>query len=90
MSARILVVIPLCFGMLGAASGEISSACAAAATPSRFDYLVLASLADSQSPVWMASYRPGRSQSLPGVPELPHAHDRSGAHDPLEVAVQLE
>ena len=89
MSGRYLVVIPLCFGMLGAASGEISSACAAAA-PSRFDYLVLASLADSQSPVWMASYRPGRAPSSPGVPELPGAHDRSGAHDPLEVAVQLE
>jgi hypothetical protein len=61
MSGRFLVLVPLCFGMLGAASTEISSACAVAAAPSRFDYLVLASLADSQSPVWMASYRPSPS-----------------------------
>lgn len=84
MSGRFLVAIPLCVGVLSASSGEISSACGATAAPSRFDYLVLASLADSQRPVWMASYRPARLHDSPGAPELP------GAHDPLEVAVQLE
>jgi hypothetical protein len=40
-----------------AASGDIASPCSAAA-PSSFDYLVLASMADSQRPIAMASYRP--------------------------------
>jgi len=90
MSGRFLVAIPLCFGVLGAASGEMSSACSAGAAPSRLDYLVFASLADSQHPIWMASYRPARPHDSPGAPELPGAHDQPGAHDPLEVAVQLE
>jgi hypothetical protein len=45
-------------GMLSAASSDSSSACDAVAAPSRFDYLVLASLADAQHPISMASYRP--------------------------------
>jgi hypothetical protein len=60
MSGRFWIAIPLCFGVLSAASGEITSPCSAAAVPSRFDYLVLASIADSQRPVWMASYHPTR------------------------------
>lgn len=61
MGARYWMVVSLSFaGVLSAASGEITSPCGAAAAPSSFDYLVLASLADSQHPISMASYRPTR------------------------------
>jgi hypothetical protein len=40
-----------------AASGEMAHPSSAAALPSNFDYLVLASLADSQRPISMALYR---------------------------------
>jgi hypothetical protein len=33
-----------------------------ATTPSQFDYLVLASMADAQRPLSMAAYQPGHSQ----------------------------
>jgi hypothetical protein len=53
------IALPLSIaGMLSAASSGISSACNAPVAPSRFDYLVLASLADSQHPISMASYHP--------------------------------
>jgi hypothetical protein len=53
------IVVPLAFaGALSAASGEMASPCSAAAGPSSFDYVVLASMADSQRPISMASYRP--------------------------------
>jgi hypothetical protein len=84
MSGRFFVAMPLCFGMLSTASGDIMRPCSAAA-PSRFDYLVLASIADSQRPIWMASYRP-----TGGAHDQVDAHDLPGARDPLEVAVQLE
>ena len=45
-------------GALGAASGEPTGACVAVQSPSSFDYLVLASIADSQRPIAMATYRP--------------------------------
>jgi hypothetical protein len=61
MGGRFWIVASLSFaGVLSAASGEITSRCGAAAAPSSFDYLVLASLADSQHPISMASYRPTR------------------------------
>jgi hypothetical protein len=52
-------------GVLSAASGEITSPCSAAAAPTSFDYLVLASMADSQHPLSMASYRPAASDRPP-------------------------
>jgi hypothetical protein len=58
-------VVSLSFaGVLSAASGEVTSPCSAAAAPSNFDYLVLASLADSQHPISMASYRPTRREYI--------------------------
>jgi hypothetical protein len=54
-------------GVLSAASGEIASPCSAAAVPSNFDYVVLASLADSQHPISMTSYRPA-AREAPGTP----------------------
>jgi hypothetical protein len=57
MSGRCWMAMPLSFAMLSAASGEIVSPSSAAA-PSSFDYLVLASMADSQHPISMAAYRP--------------------------------
>lgn len=64
MRGRLWVAIPLALaGSLSAASGEIAHPCSAAvAFPSNFDYLVLASLADSQRPIAMASYRPLRPE----------------------------
>jgi hypothetical protein len=53
-------------GVLSAASSEIARPCGAAVTPSSFDYLVLASMADSQRPISMASYRATR-ESKPEV-----------------------
>jgi hypothetical protein len=50
-------------GVLSAASGEIANPCGAAAAPSSFDYLVLASMADSQRPIAMASYRPASASN---------------------------
>lgn len=51
--------------MLSAASSEVSSACSLHAAPSRFDYLVLASMADSPHPISMLSYRPQDGQKKP-------------------------
>jgi hypothetical protein len=51
-------------GVLSAASGQLTDPCGAASAPSSFDYLVLASMADSQRPIAMASYRPGRREHL--------------------------
>ena len=45
-------------GILSAASSEVDGPCRALAMPSSFDYLVLASMADAQHPISMASYRP--------------------------------
>jgi hypothetical protein len=44
-------------GILSAASSETAVPCGDAGLPSNFDYLVLASIADSQHPISMASYR---------------------------------
>jgi hypothetical protein len=44
-------------GSLSAASGESAHPCSAAAALSGFDYLVLASVADSQRPLSMAMYQ---------------------------------
>jgi hypothetical protein len=71
MSGRFWIAVPLCFGVLSAASGEISSACNAAAAPSRFDYQVLASIADSQRPFWMATYHPARGHDSLGTQAAP-------------------
>jgi hypothetical protein len=49
-------------GVFSAASGDTAKPCGAASTPSSFDYLVLASMADSQHPIEMASYRPSRRE----------------------------
>jgi hypothetical protein len=54
-------MVPLSFaGVLSAASGEIASPCSAGATPSSFDYLVLASVADARRPISLVSYHPIR------------------------------
>jgi hypothetical protein len=56
------MIAPLSFalaGLLSAASDEIASPCGAA-VPSSFDYVVLASMADSQHPLSMVSYRPSQ------------------------------
>jgi hypothetical protein len=65
MNGRFWMAVPLSFAaVLSAASGEVASPCSAAAAPSSFDYLVLASMADSQHPILMASYqRPRRDAS---------------------------
>lgn len=60
---HILMVVPLCFAwMLCAASGELSSPSGAGdaadvTAPTNFDFLVLASIADSAHPLAMTSYR---------------------------------
>lgn len=52
------IALPLSVvGIFSAASSEISAPCSASALPSSFDYLVLASMADSQRPISMASYQ---------------------------------
>ena len=59
MRHRLWIALSLSLvGMLSAASSGGSTPCSALAEPSRFDYLVLASMADSQHPISMASYRP--------------------------------
>jgi hypothetical protein len=59
MPGRSWIALPLSVaGIFSAASSELSAPCSAAATPSSFDYLVLASMADSQHPISMVSYRP--------------------------------
>jgi hypothetical protein len=58
MSGLWMAVLVSFAAALSAASGEITSPGSASATPSSFDYLVLASMADSQRPIAMASYRP--------------------------------
>jgi hypothetical protein len=63
---RILIVAPA-LGLavcLAAASANFSSshACAVSGSPSKFDYLVLASLADSPQLPAMASYHPAARQ----------------------------
>jgi hypothetical protein len=57
MSGLWMAVLVSFAGALSAASGDTASPCSAAA-PSSFDYLVLASMADSQRPIAIASYRP--------------------------------
>jgi hypothetical protein len=58
MSGLWMAVLASFAGVLSAASGDIARPCSAAAAPSSFDYVVLASMADSQRPIAMASYRP--------------------------------
>jgi hypothetical protein len=59
MRHRMWIALPLSLvGMLSAASSGGSTPCGVPAEPSRFDYVVLASMADSQHPISMASYRP--------------------------------
>jgi hypothetical protein len=60
---------------LAAASASNSRACPVARSPSNFDYLVLASIADSPRPLAMASYHSiagQRSEPL-GAPQPPAA-----------------
>jgi hypothetical protein len=45
-------------GALSAASSGLAAPCSDLATLSRFDYLVLASMADSGRPISLATYRP--------------------------------
>jgi hypothetical protein len=50
----------------GTAAGEMAHSCSAAssgATPTSFDFLVLASIADSSHPISIASYRPACQQA---------------------------
>jgi hypothetical protein len=76
MRDRVWILLPLSFagilsagmlsaGMLSAVSRDVSAACRVRAEPSRFDYLVLASMADSQHPLSMAGYRPATHQKKP-------------------------
>ena len=66
MRHRLWIGLPISLaGMLSAASSEVSSACSILAEPSRFDYLVLASMADSRRPISMASYQPEHRQKKP-------------------------
>ena len=59
MRHRVWLALPLFVaGILSAASSEVAGPCRALALPSSFDYLVLASMADSQHPISMVSYRP--------------------------------
>jgi hypothetical protein len=52
------IALPLILaGAQSVASGETARPCSTAAAPSNFDYLVLASLADSQRPISIAMYR---------------------------------
>jgi hypothetical protein len=63
MRHSVWMALPLSIaGMLSAASGEVTDRCG---VPSRFDYLVFASMADSQHPISMASYRPADRQKKP-------------------------
>jgi hypothetical protein len=58
MSGRFWMMVPLSLvGALSAASGEMASPCAAGAPLSSFDYVVLASMADTPRPISLASYR---------------------------------
>ena len=63
MSGLWMAVLVSFVGALSAASGETANPCGTGAAPSSFDYLVLASMADAQRPIAMASYRPVRVQS---------------------------
>jgi hypothetical protein len=62
LQASISVAALLITACLGAASGDLTahvkSPQPAAKAPSQLDYLVLASLADSQHPLSMAAYQP--------------------------------
>jgi hypothetical protein len=63
---RSWTALPLCLaGVVSAASSEGARECAVLAVPSRFDYLVLASMADSPHPISIASYRPADLQKKP-------------------------
>jgi hypothetical protein len=54
------IALPLASaGSLSAATGELTHPCSAAGLPSSFDYIVLASLADSQRPISIATYCTG-------------------------------
>ncbi|HMH87714.1 MAG TPA: hypothetical protein VK523_03670 [Steroidobacteraceae bacterium] len=56
--------VPLAFaGALSAASSGLAAPCSDPAPLSRFDYLVLASMADSKRPFSLATYRPQRRAS---------------------------
>jgi hypothetical protein len=58
MRSLVGIALPLILaGSQSAASGEIAHPCSAGASPSNFDYLVLASLADAQRPISLALYR---------------------------------
>ena len=63
---RVWLALPLSIaGMLSAASSEVANPCGVLGVPSRFDYLVLASMADSPHPISMAGYRPQDHQKKP-------------------------
>jgi hypothetical protein len=47
-------------GVLSAASGEIASPCGAGVTPTSFDYVVLASVADAPRPIALVGFCPVR------------------------------
>ena len=52
------IALPLILaGSQSAAWDETAHPCSAGAPPSKFDYLVLASVADAQRPISMAMYR---------------------------------
>jgi hypothetical protein len=52
------IALPLILaGSQSAALGEMAHPCSAGPFPTNFDYLVLASMADSQRPISMAMYR---------------------------------
>jgi hypothetical protein len=52
------IALPLILaGSQSAALGEMAHPCSAGALPTTFDYLVLASMADSQRPISIAMYR---------------------------------
>jgi hypothetical protein len=58
MRSLFWIALPLASaGSLSAASGEIAHPCSAG-LPSSFDYIVLASLADAQRPISIATYCP--------------------------------
>jgi hypothetical protein len=57
MRSRVWIALPLILAVSqSAASGENTHPCSARALPSTFDYMVLASLADAQRPISLASY----------------------------------
>jgi hypothetical protein len=58
MRSLVGIALPLILAVSqSAAAGGTPHPCSAAAMPSTFDYVVLASLADAQRPISMAMYR---------------------------------